>query len=153
MNQIVKKYYDDHAEEEWKRLTQDAYHMLEFLVTIHYLDKHLPKKSGLILDAGGGPGRYTIHLAKKGYDVVLTDISPRCLEIAKREIKNVCVEDHVKKIIEGSITSLSEFANELFDAVLCLGPLSHLLEKTEREKAAKELVRVAKKNATLFIRR
>jgi hypothetical protein len=37
---------------------------------MHFLEKYLPKK-GLVLDAGGGPGRYTIELAKKGYDVVL----------------------------------------------------------------------------------
>jgi len=51
-------------------------------------------QKSLILDAGGGPGRYTIELAKKGYQVVLLDLSPKCLEIAKREIKNAKVEDH-----------------------------------------------------------
>jgi 2-polyprenyl-3-methyl-5-hydroxy-6-metoxy-1,4-benzoquinol methylase len=42
---------------------------------MHFLEKHLPKK-GLILDAGGGPGRYTIELARSGYDVVLLDLVP-----------------------------------------------------------------------------
>ena len=36
---------------------------------------------------GGGPGRYTIELAKLGYDVVLLDLTPKLLEIAKRKIK------------------------------------------------------------------
>ena len=71
---MVKEYYDKHAEREWNRLVQDPYHRLEFIVTMYFLDKYLPKK-GLILDAGGGPGRYTIELAKKGYDVVLFDLS------------------------------------------------------------------------------
>jgi len=146
----VTKYYDDHAEKEWVRLTQDAYHMLEFLVAAHYLDKYLPKKRGLILDAGGGPGRYTIHLARKGYDVVLQDLSPQCLEVAKREIRNAGVEDHVKKIVEGSIVSMAEFPSESFDAVLCLGPLSHLIDRTERERAAREVVRVAKNDAPVL---
>jgi SAM-dependent methyltransferase len=39
-------------------------------VTTHFLEICLPKE-GLVLDAGGGPGRYTIDLAKRGYDVVL----------------------------------------------------------------------------------
>jgi len=64
MSQIIRDYYDQKAEDEWKRLVQDPYHRLEFIVTMHFLNKHLPK-SGLILDAGGGPGRYTIELAKK----------------------------------------------------------------------------------------
>ena len=147
----VKKYYDEHAEEEWTRLTQDAYHRLEFLVTEHYLERYLPKKGGLIFDAGGGTGRYTIYLAKKGYDVVLLDLSPRCLEVAKREIRNAGIEDRVKKVVEGSVVSLQEFDDELFDAVLCLGPLSHLIDRAERESAAREIVRVTKRDAPMFV--
>jgi len=60
---VIKEFYDTHAEREWRRLFHDAYHRLEFIVTMHFLDKYLPK-AGLILDAGGGPGRYTIELAK-----------------------------------------------------------------------------------------
>jgi ubiquinone/menaquinone biosynthesis C-methylase UbiE len=152
VNQTVRKYYDEIAEREWERLSEDAYHRLEFIVTTHYLDKYLPKKGGLILDAGGGPGRYTIYLAKKGFDVILLDLSPRCLEIAKREIKSIDAKDHVKKIVEGSVADLHRFEDDLFDAVLCLGgPLSHLLSQLEREKAAKEIVRVAKKSAPIFV--
>jgi hypothetical protein len=35
---------------------QDPYHQIEFIITMHFLEKHLSKKC-LILDAGGGPGR------------------------------------------------------------------------------------------------
>jgi len=150
MSRVVKEYYDAKAEHEWNRLVQDAYHRLEYIVHMHFLDKYLPKK-GLILDAGGGPGRYTIELARKGYQVVLLDLSSRCLEIAKREIKNAKVEEKVKKIVEGSIVDLSEFRDESFDAVLCLGTLSHVTDKSEREEAAIELVRVTKKKAPIFV--
>ena len=146
----MRKYYDEGAEREWGRLVRDAYHRLEFMITMHFLDKYLPKK-GLILDAGGGPGRYTIELAKKDYDVVLQDLSPKCLEIAKREIEKAGVKGKVKEIVEGSITDLSEFAEESFDAVLCLGALPHLIERKDRDVAASELVRVAKKNAPIFV--
>lgn len=66
----VKNYYSQIAQKEWRRLKLSPYHELEFLTTMHFLKKYLPKR-GLILDAGGGPGRYTIELAKKGYNVVL----------------------------------------------------------------------------------
>lgn len=150
MNETVRRWYDARAEYEWIRLFQDGYHQLEYIITMHFLEKHLPPK-GLILDAGGGPGRYTIELAKKGYDIVLLDLSPKCLKIAKREVRKAGVEDRVKEIVEGSVVDLSRFKNELFDAVLCLGPFSHLLEKLDRERAASELVRVAKEEAPLFI--
>jgi ubiquinone/menaquinone biosynthesis C-methylase UbiE len=147
---VIRKYYDDIAEREWKRLTRDAYHRLEYIVTMHFLEKHLPP-SGLVLDAGGGPGRYSIELAKRGYNVVLFDLSPKCLELAERKIARAHVRDKVRQIVEGSITDLSTFRDEEFDAVLCLGPLSHVIDSHEREKAASEIVRVAKKDAHLFI--
>jgi len=146
----VKKYYDMHAEGEWKRLLRDAYRRLEFIVTMHFVEKYLPK-TGLVLDAGGGPGRYTIELAKKGYSVVLLDISPQCLELARKKIARAGVEDRVEQILEGSVTDMSMFEDEMFDAVLCLGPFSHLVEKHQREKAAFEVVRVAKAGAPMFI--
>ncbi len=150
MGEVVRRYYNANAEREWERLVSDAYHKLEFVVTMYFLDKYLPKM-GLVLDAGGGPGRYTIELAKKGYQVVLFDLSPRSLEIAHREIINAGVKARVKKIIEGSITDMAEFAEENFDAILCLGTLSHLIDRKDREVAASELIRVTKKKGTIFI--
>jgi len=150
MSDVVRRYYDESAEREWGRLIRDPYHMLEYIVTMHHIEKHLPEH-GLILDAGGGPGRYTIELAKRGYDVVLLDLSPGSLEVARREIRNAGVGDRVVQMIEGTVTDLSEFEDESFDAVLCLGPLSHILEVGDQQKAAGELVRVAKKEVPLII--
>jgi ubiquinone/menaquinone biosynthesis C-methylase UbiE len=147
----VKKYYSERGIEEWKRLVRDPYHQIEFITTMHFLKKYLPKK-GHILDAGGGPGRYTIELAKLGYDVTLIDFTPKLLNIARRQIKKADVEKRVKQVVEASITGLQGFDDNSFDAVLCLGgPLSHLLSKRERQKAAAELVRVTKKNAPMFV--
>lgn len=151
MIETVKTWYNARAEYEWMRLFQDGYHQLEYLVTMHFLEKYLPKH-GVVLDAGGGPGRYSVELAQKVTGLSLLDLSPKCLEIARNQIREADVKDRVMEIIEGSITDLSRFKNEIFDAVLCLGgPLSHILKKTEREQAASELVRVAKKKAPLFI--
>ena len=44
------------------------------------------------------------------------------------------------------------FEENTFDAVICLGgPLSHLVHKKQRQKAADELVRAAKDNAPIFV--
>lgn len=150
MSEVVRSYYNANAEREWERLDSDAYHKLEFIITMYFLDKYLPNK-GLILEAGGGSGRYTIELAKKGYQVVLFDLSPGSLEIAHREIVKAGVKARIKKIIEGSITDMSDFAEESFDAVLCLGTLSHLIDRKDREIAASELIGVTKKKAPIFI--
>lgn len=77
----------------------------------------------------GGPGRYTIELAKQGYDVVLLDIALANLELAKRQIKKAKLQNRVKEVAEGSIVDLSRFADNTFDAVICLGgPLSHVID-------------------------
>lgn len=72
---------------------------------MHFFKKHSPFK-GLVLDAGGGPGRYAIELAKLGYDVVLLDLTPKLLEIARKQMKKVGVEDRMKRVLQGSIDDL-----------------------------------------------
>lgn len=150
ISKSIENYYDKNADNEWNRLVRDTYHKLEWDTTQIFLKKHLPKK-GLILDAGAGPGRYTIDLAKKGYDVVLLDFSKGNVELAKAKVKVAKQEKKVKDFIQGTITNLSKFKDNSFDAVICLGgPLSHV-KKNERQMAINELIRVAKKNAPIFV--
>ncbi|MGE3062613.1 MAG: class I SAM-dependent methyltransferase [bacterium] len=148
---LVKKLYSASPEREWNRLYQDAFHKLEFDGTMKFLKKHLPKK-GLVLDAGVGPGRYTIELAKMGYDAVLLDLVPENLRFAEKMIKKYKVEKRIKGILEGTITNLSLFEENTFDSVICLGgPLSHVHTLDNREKAVKELKRVVKKGKKVII--
>jgi len=150
INRVVKEWFTKTASYEWRRLKQNAYHRIEFFVTMYFLTKYLPE-NGLILDAGGGPGRYTIELAKRGYDLTLLDLAPEMLKMAERKIRRAGVKKSVKQIVEGSIEDLSMFSDETFDAVLCLGaPLCHILNPQRREKAVRELLRVAKKDAPIF---
>ena len=148
---LVKDYYSSQVRAEWRRLIQDAYHRLEFETTLHFLEKYLPEK-GLILDAGGGPGRYIVELAKRGYQVVLLDFTPANLEFARRQIRRAKLQDRVEGVVEGSIVDLSQFTSNSFDAVVCLGgPLSHVLEEHKRDQAISELIRLARKDAPIFV--
>lgn len=148
---LVKEWFAKTAQGEWLRLQKDPYRKIEFMVTMHFLAKYLPKK-GLVLDAGGGPGRYTIELAKKGYKVILLDLVPEMLTLAKRRVKRAGVLKNVENFVQGSIEAMSIFSEKSFDAVLCLGaPLCHLLSSEQREKAAAELLRVAKIGAPIFV--
>jgi ubiquinone/menaquinone biosynthesis C-methylase UbiE len=148
--QEVRGYYSEMREKEWRRLVRDPYHRLEFDTTMHFFKEYSPRK-GLVLDAGGGPGRYTLELARLGYEVVLLDLTPELLDIARNQIKKARVADRVKQVLQGSIDDLSMFDDNTFDAVICLGALSHLVDEEDREKAIDELVRVAKKNAPIFV--
>ena len=150
LDELVKEYYSKLGVREWRRLVKDSYHRLEFDTTMYFLSKYLPD-SGLVLDAGGGPGRYVVELAKKGYEVVLLDLTRRLLEIARRVVWRG-VRGRVIGVVEGSIHDLSMFRDEVFDAVLCLGgALSHLVDEERRERAIDELIRVARRGAPIFI--
>jgi ubiquinone/menaquinone biosynthesis C-methylase UbiE len=145
---MVKKHYTK-PRREWSR--HEKHGGMEWITSIYLLDRYLPKR-GLILDAGGGPGRYTIELAKKGHKIILLDPSQSHLDFADRMIKKNKLEKRVIKIVNGKIEDLSVFKKETFDAVICLGgPLSHVMSKKLREKAASELIRVAKRGAPIFV--
>ena len=138
---------------EWNRLVMDAYHSLEFLLTMHYLRKYLPE-TGKILDAGGGPGRYAVELCRAGYDVILLDIDPTYTAFAEEKIKlePKSVSSRLIASVVGDVRDLSRFNTNDFDAVLCLGgPLTCISDETERIQATSELVRVAKSGAIVGI--
>ena len=139
----IASIYDGDPEAEWRRL-QAPYQSLEFMVTMDRLGKHLPK-SGSILDVGGGPGRYAIELCRRGYQVLLLDISEGCLNLAEEKIRTEPkdVRERLQDTITGDVRDLSGLESSRFDAVLCLDPLSYLPSAEERSKALSELVRVA----------
>jgi len=147
----IRDLYGQAPQEEWERLARDAYHALELRTTLRFLEKYLPP-SGSLLDAGGGPGRYTIALARRGYKLSLLDFTPELLEIARQRIREAGADENVMSIQQGSITVLGCYDDEAFDGVLCLGgPLSHLRLGEQRLDALRELARVAKPGAPVFV--
>lgn len=148
---LITEYYASQVRQEWRRLVCDSYHRLELTTTLHYLDKYIPRQ-GSVLDAGGGPGRYTLELAQKGYDVVLLDATQANLDFAQRQVKRRKLQKRVSQFIHGSIVDLSQFPDASFDAVLCTGgPLSHVLDPLHRAAAISELVRVVKPGSPFFV--
>lgn len=115
-------------------------------VTWEHLKKYLPEdKDSLILDAGGGTGRWSVPLAKMGYSMILCDISQGMLKQAGNKIQKEGLSDKVK-IQEEDLTKLS-FADQTFDFVLCEdGPISI----SDSQKVVRELVRVLKKKGRIW---
>jgi SAM-dependent methyltransferase len=137
----VRAYYASFGEREWQRLTNPDDGAVEYALTKKLLATYLPP-SGRVLDLGGGPGRYTIWLAERGYQVVLADLSPDLLAIARTQIAAAGVDQQVEAVVEVDACNLGRWPDASFDAVLCLGPFYHLPDPTERARAAQELARV-----------
>ncbi|HEV8574133.1 MAG TPA: class I SAM-dependent methyltransferase [Dehalococcoidia bacterium] len=144
----VRKFYEISAEREWRRLEQPTDGELEFAVHKAWIGKFLPPPPARVLDIGGGPGRYSIWLAELGYRVTLADLSPDLLAIARQRAEELNVL--LEHIGEADARKLSHFGDESFDAVVCLGPLYHLLSERDRASAAAELVRVLKPDGIAF---
>jgi SAM-dependent methyltransferase len=141
----VRQYYDENADHEWRRLENDR---TEFALTLRALQEHLPAPARDVLDIGGGPGRYAIELARRGYSVTLADFSAGELDIARARAAEEGVP--LARIEMVDARDLSRFADGSFDAVLMLGPLYHLLDEDDRRRAINEAHRVLRDDGTLF---
>lgn len=149
-SEAVRAYYASFGEREWARLENPADGAVEFAITCHTLTTHLPS-GARVLDIGGGPGRYTVWLAQQGHRVVLADLSPELLSIARTKIKQAGVGAMVEDIVEANACDLSLWADDSFDAVLNLGPFYHLPDPEERHRAAVEMGRVLRPGGIAFV--
>ena len=141
----VQRFYDQKSDYEWHRLER---HRTEFDVTLRALLDYLPPPPARVLDCGGGPGRYAIELARRGYQVTLFDLSPSNIHFAKEQAYRHEVQ--LDGYEQGSATDLARFSNHTFEAVLLLGPLYHLLGEADRRKAVSESYRVLADGGRLF---
>ncbi len=135
---IINKYteYNEDA-----RLFSDRGHNVEYLTTMRYIQKFL-KPGAKILEIGAATGKYSITLAKMGYEVTAVDLVPHHIEIMKSKSR------HLKNFhcMVADALDLSLFDDNTFDMVLNFGPMYHLFHKKDKNQAVKETLRVAKKN-------
>lgn len=129
---------------EWDRLTDSPIPRTEYFITQHCIQTNLPA-SGRILDAGSGPGRYAIPLARQGYEMVLLDTDFGMLRLARAKCQSLPV-----RYSTGDIRDLP-FPTSSFDAVINLGaPLTYLTEAEQRRQAMTEMARVLKPGGVLL---
>lgn len=107
----------------------------------------MPSSSdALVLDAGGGTGKWAVQMAKKGCRVVLLDLSEGMLNIAKEKVAKEGFKHRVT-IEKGDLRKLN-YSDETFDLVFCEHTL-FLLDKPDA--ALKEFARVLKTGSPLVV--
>ncbi len=141
----IAAYYNNDPERENSRLER---HQLEFDLTRRYLTQFLPTQ-GHILEIGAATGRYTLGLAKLGYQLTAVDMSETLLEIARQRSLEEGLEKQVSFILADA-RDLSSIHKKDFDAVLLMGPLYHLVEEADRKAALKEAADHIKVGGILF---
>ena len=141
----VEDFYNRSTDQEWNRLER---HRTEFSVTMKALLENLPETPADLIDIGSGPGRYSIELAKMGYQITLVDISEVSLNLAKEKASEASVI--LQDVLQQDATDLSKVSDNSFDGVLLFGPLYHLLEEDQRKQAILEAIRVLKPGCFFF---
>lgn len=137
-------YYESYDEEG--RLAR-ASGALEFARVQELIGRFLAPPPRVVLDVGGGPGRYACWLAARGYEVHLLDPVPRHVEQG-RAASAAQPEHPLASVTEGDARALP-YEAESADAVLLMGPLYHLPERAQRLAALGEAHRVLKPGSIL----
>ena len=143
----IARFFDDYGEREWERFAGSAMDRVNLEVHIRLLREHV-RTGDRVLDAGAGPGRFTLELARLGATVVAGDISPRQLELHAERTFDIEASVESRELLD--IVDLSRYADASFDAVVCFGgPLSYVLD--EADVALAELLRVMRPNGHVLI--
>ena len=137
MTEQIKKYYENYDEDG--RLFRDKAHLPENLTTIRYFDR-LFEPGSRILDACAGTGRYSFYLADKGHKVTACDLVEHHVNTIKAKSDAHKLEDTAVC----NVLDLSQFEDNCFDVVLCMGAMYHLSSDDEKERAIRECARVCR---------
>ncbi|MBO4679469.1 MAG: DUF4298 domain-containing protein [Lachnospiraceae bacterium] len=121
---------------------------VEYLTTMKYIRACLSEhENAKVLEVGAGTGRYSVTLAKEGYNVTAVELIPHNLEILKSKLDG----SEPITAIQGNALDLSEFADDSFDVTMLLGPMYHLYTLADRTKAMAEAVRVTKQGGHILV--
>ena len=139
----VNRTYDIFNEDA--RLNHSKAARVEFLTTVHYIEKYL-KDGDKILDIGAGAGEYSLYFARKGYEVSALELADANIAAFK---KKLTPEDKID-LVQGNALDLSRYADKSFDIVLLFGPLYHLKNYADKQKCISEAKCVCKDGGKIF---
>ncbi len=139
---FIEKYYAGYDEEA--RLGSRS-GSVEYLTTMRYLNKYL-REGMRVLEVGAGTGRYSLSIARMGYQVDAVELVQSNIDVFRSSIR----EGDTVTVTQGNAMDLSFIADGTYDIVLLLGPMYHLFTADDRLRAMSEALRVLKKGGLLF---
>ena len=141
---LLHRHYELGLEE---RRLDEALGSVEFARTLDVAARVLPLPPGVVADIGGGPGRYALELAGRGYEVVHRDLVP--LHVDQLRAASGALAHRIQTAV-GDARHL-DLDDDSVDGVLLLGPLYHLVERDQRVLALAEALRVARPGAPVLV--
>ncbi len=141
--EIVSSFYGQTDEDG--RLQRSRHGQLEFRTTMSYIHRYAAGGSK-VLEIGAGTGRYSAALAKEGMDVTAVELVESNLAVLRENAKGL----ENLRAFQGDATDLGRFSDDSFDVTLVLGPMYHLYEAEEVNRAIDEAVRVTKPGGVML---
>jgi S-adenosylmethionine-dependent methyltransferase len=142
----IREMYNASWDREDDRLLR---HQLEHDITWRYLEKYLPVPGAKILEIGAATGRYTMELARRGYNVLAIDIAAELMTGAKGRIDDLGLGNRVEFRV-GDIRTCGGVTESSFEAALVMGPLYHLVFQEERELVLNRVFQSLKPGGVVF---
>lgn len=103
--------------------------------------------NGIFLDLGTGPGTQAMELAKKGFDVIGSDISGTVIE--RNKIMYETQYHNIKFVVDNIL--YSDFKENYFDYIFDRGCF-HVFSEEDRPKYYNQIKRILKQNGILFLK-
>ena len=141
--EIVSSFYGQYDEDG--RTARSRHGQLEFCTTMTYIHRYAARQSK-ILEVGAGTGRYSIALAREGMDVTAVELVENNLAVLRENSKGL---ENIRSY-QGDATDLSRFPDNSFDVTLFFGPMYHLYEEGEVNRAIDEAIRVTKPGGVIM---
>lgn len=142
--EIVNSFYNRIDEDA--RLDMSRHGQLEFVTTMEYIHR-FADSGAKVLEIGAGTGRYSIALAKEGYEVTAVELVEHNLDVLKKNGESL----HNLRSFQGDALNLGRFGDCEFDVTLVLGPMYHLYGAKDVHKALDEAIRVTKENGVILV--
>lgn len=120
--------------------------VFEFERVKSLIEKHISTTPMKIVDVGGGTGKYSEWLAKKGHHVHLVEPVAKHLKIAQNRANKL----KTKYTVHLGESKKLKFSNNYADLVILHGPLYHLQKEEERILTIQEAKRVVKNNGIIL---
>ena len=146
--ETVAQHYNSVAfEYEQQRLATSA--SVEFAITVRYLQHYIPA-GARVAELGVGGGQYTEVLARQGCWLHLVDVSQRLLDATVARLQMSGLFTHILDSQHASATYLPHLETACCDVVVCLGPLYHLCNPTDRQQTVREVARILQPGGWLY---
>jgi ubiquinone/menaquinone biosynthesis C-methylase UbiE len=151
MNTGKKKLISKELEDFYNKASEETrlekgMGIFEFERIKELIQLHISKSKSIIIDIGGGTGKYAEWLAKDGHQVHLVEPVLKHIKLAEKRAQKL---KNPFSVTIGEAKKLP-YKNDTADLVILHGPLYHLQKREDRVTAILEAKRVLKKGGIIL---